>query len=91
MLPDERVFVAEPDSEAVLNRQAVARVGGDRGVEALNRGGQTGATTMEATFRIGSRAIDRATYDVLQQGGLMRAATRALRPRGRHSPWKVGI
>lgn len=91
MLPDERIFVGEP-GEAVLSRAGVASVGGPRGVEAINRGQVSpGGGMLHATFRMGTRAIDEASFEAIGGSGKMRQLTRPLRPRGRHSPWRGGI
>jgi hypothetical protein len=70
--------------EAILNRQAVAAIGGPSGVEDLNNtqgpsGG--GAMTVNLTYR--GRAFDTITIDALRKGGPLKSALNQATRRGR--------
>ena len=80
------VPITAQGGEAVLNRQAVARIGGPAAVEGLNNtqdgGGGGGPTTVNLTYR--GKAFDSVVIDSLRKnGGPLRSALNKAQKRGR--------
>ena len=70
--------------EAVLNRQAVANIGGPRAVEDLNNsqsGGAGGGVVVNLSYR--QRAFDSVVIDNLAKGGPLRSALNRAASKGR--------
>lgn len=66
--PDHQLVAAEP-GEAVLSRRAVAQMGGEAGVAAANRGGETRGP-MVVNLKLGGKMLGSVIIDTMKsQGG----------------------